>query len=62
MEELLRLLVARAELSFDEICSATGRKRKSRSGHLDVQRQMKPFALTCGAATWFTARVVTTNK
>jgi hypothetical protein len=59
MEELLQLLVARAELSFDEICASTGRKRKSRAGFLDVHRQMQPFALMCGSAIWFSARVET---
>jgi hypothetical protein len=58
MEELLRLLVARAELSFDEICASTGRKRKYRAALLDVRRQIKPFSLMCGSGKWFTARVV----
>jgi hypothetical protein len=57
MGELLRLLVARAELSFDEICASTGRRRKSRAGLLEVHRQTKPFALMCGSNFFFTARV-----
>lgn len=58
MEELLRLLVAKAELSFDEIFASTGRKRGGRSALLEVHRSFKPFALTCGSGWWFTARVV----
>jgi hypothetical protein len=57
MEELLRLLVAKAELSFDEICASTGRKRKSRAALLDVHRQMNPYALMCGSGLHFTARL-----
>lgn len=58
MEELLRLLVAQAELSFDDILKSTGRKRPGRAGLLDVHRQFRPPALSCGSGWWFTARVM----
>ncbi len=57
MEELLKLLVAQAELTLDEICASTGRKRKGRAELLSVQRQYMPFTLSCGSGRWFTARV-----
>ncbi len=58
MEELLRLLVAQAELSLDEILVSTGRKRLGRGSLLDVQRSFNPYALSCGSGWWFTARIL----
>jgi hypothetical protein len=58
IEELLRLLVARAELNFDEILGSTGRKRSGRSALLEVHHSFQPYALSCGSGWWFTARVV----
>lgn len=58
MEELLRLLVARAELTFDDILKSTGRKRPGRVALLDVHHQFQPPAFSCGSGWWFTARVV----
>jgi hypothetical protein len=57
IEDLLRLLIAKAELSFDEIVASTGRKRRSRAALLDIHRQMKPFVLMGGSGWSFTARV-----
>lgn len=57
MEDLLRLLVARAELTFDEILASTGRRRSSRAALLNVHHQMQPYGLSCGCGRWFTARV-----
>jgi hypothetical protein len=58
IEELLRLLVARAELSFDEILASTGRRRAGRASLLDIQRSFRPFALHGGSGWSFVARVV----
>lgn len=58
IEDLLRLLVARAELSFNEILASTGRRRRSRGALLDIHRSFQPFSLQCGSGWSFIARVV----
>jgi hypothetical protein len=61
MIELLRLLVAKEELSLAEIVASTGRKRPRRAALLDVHRQFEPYALSCGSQRWFTARVTVSS-
>lgn len=57
MIELLRLLVAKEELSIAEICASTGRKRSGRAALLEVHRSFRPYSLSCGSGRYFIARV-----
>ena len=60
MSNVLRVLTAKAGLTFDEIIdSYVGRHTKRYRSELEVQVQGKPkFCLTCGSNPYFVASVI----
>ena len=62
MKELLRLLTARAEMTFEEIFQSTGRVGADRTSPLDVRRSLQSVALRCGSAWSFSARMMLKDR